>query len=123
MNIVLWVLQGLAGVAFLMAGGMKAMTPKEKLGERMAWVEDYNATQIRLIGLAEVLGGLGLILPGLTNILPILTPIAATCLVIIMAGAVYTHLRRKENNGLVAPIVLLIIPVVIAIGRFWISPF
>ena len=122
MNTVLWVLQGLAGFMFIMAGGMKMMQSKENLGKRMAWVEDYSATQIRLIGLAELLGGLGMILPGLTHVLPILTPIAAACLAIIMAGAAYTHIRRKEFNGLVAPIVLLILSILIAIGRFWISP-
>ena len=122
MNIVLWIAQGLAGVMFLIAGIMKSTQPKEKLAARMAWVEDYSPTQIRLIGLSEVLGGLGLVLPALTGILPILTPIAAACLIVIMAGAIYTHLKRKENNGLIAPSVLLLLSALIAVGRFWILP-
>ncbi len=122
MNIALWIMQGLAGVMFLLAGVLKASQPKEKLAKNMAWVEDFSATQIRLIGLSEILGGLGLILPGVTHILPVLTPIAAACLAVIMGGAVYTHLRRKENNGMVAPAVLLLLSVIVAIGRFFISP-
>ena len=123
MNIGLWVAQGLAGLMFFLAGSMKVVQGKEKLRGRMGWVDDYSAAQVRLIGLAELLGGLGLILPGLTGIFPILTPIAAACLTIIRAGAVYTHFRRKETSTLAAPVVLLVLPIFIAIGRFWISPF
>ncbi|WP_420643045.1 DoxX family protein [Candidatus Leptofilum sp.] len=50
MNIALWIAQGLLAVAFLMAGGMKVMQPKEKLAENMAWVEDFLANTIKGIG-------------------------------------------------------------------------
>jgi hypothetical protein len=39
-----------------------------------------------------------------------------------MAGAIYTHVKRKENNGLIAPSVLLLLSALIAVGRFWILP-
>ena len=39
------------------------------------------------IGVAEVLGAIGLILPGVLRIRPGLTPLAAAGLVIIMIGA------------------------------------
>jgi len=42
---------------------------------------------IKFIGVAEVLGAIGLILPRLLRIRPGLTPLAATGLVIIMIGA------------------------------------
>lgn len=35
MNIALWVVQGLVAIVFLMAGGMKAIRPKEQLAENM----------------------------------------------------------------------------------------
>ena len=43
------------------AGFAKATSPKAKLAEnpRMAWTEDFSPLAIRLIGIAEVLGGLG----------------------------------------------------------------
>ena len=47
MNIALWIVQGLLAVAFLMAGGMKLMQPKEKLAEKMAWVEDFAPNTIK----------------------------------------------------------------------------
>jgi hypothetical protein len=45
-----------------------------------AWVEDFCAGTVRLIGTMEILGAVGLSLPAATGITPILTPLAATCL-------------------------------------------
>lgn len=122
MNVFLWIVQGLAAVIFLGVGGMKLTRTKEQLQPRLAYMEDFSQNQIRLIGLAEVLGALGLILPALTGILPWLTPVAATGLVGLMVGAVYTHYRRKEFSHIVVPGALLVMAAIAAIGRFWISP-
>ena len=70
MNVVIWVVQVALGLAFILAGFMKATQPREKLTERMTWVEDYSGPQVKLIGSIEVLGGLGLILPAWTGIGP-----------------------------------------------------
>jgi uncharacterized membrane protein len=122
MNIVLWILQGLLALVFLMAGVMKSTRTKEQLGSRMAWVEDFSPTVIRLIGLAELLGALGLILPAVTGILPWLTPLAATGLVLVMAGASFTHYRRKEFSSIGMTLILLILAGITAVGRFWMFP-
>ncbi|HVQ38421.1 MAG TPA: DoxX family protein, partial [Pyrinomonadaceae bacterium] len=89
MNIALWILQVLLALMFLFAGGMKLVIPPDV----MAKMGSPNQVQlpgllIRLIGVFEVLGGLGLILPGLLRIKRGLTPAAAIGLVIIMIGAV-----------------------------------
>jgi hypothetical protein len=51
-----------------------------------------------------------------TGILPVLTPVAACCLLVLMLGAVKTHVDLKEP--LVAPAVLSALALVIALGRF-----
>jgi len=79
----LWVVQGLLALLFLFAGGMKLVLPVEEMTKQMPLPGAF----LRFIGVAEVLGGLGLILPGLTGIRPDLTPLAAAGLVIIMIGA------------------------------------
>ena len=96
MNTTLWIVQGILAMMFLMVGMMKLMQPKEKMAEKMAWVEDFSQGQIRGIGILEVMGALGLILPMLTGIAPILTPLAALGLGLTMIGAFMTHLRRKD---------------------------
>jgi uncharacterized membrane protein len=51
---------------------------------------------VRVIGVVEVLGALGLILPAATRIKPSLTPLAAIGLTTVMALASITHLVRGE---------------------------
>ena len=123
MNIALWVVQGLLAVAFLMAGFMKASQPKEKLAARMAWVEDFSAGNIRLIGILEVLAAIGLILPPITGILPWLAPLAAVGLILTMIGAARTHQRRVENQMIGTNVVLLLLAAFVAYGRFVLAPF
>ena len=122
MNIALWIAQALLGLAFLGAGSLKASQPAEKLKKNMGWVEDINPGFVKIIGILEILGGLGLILPAVTHILPWLTPIAAIGLAIIMIGAVVVHVRRHEMAALGAPIVLLILSLLVVYGRFVLVP-
>jgi uncharacterized membrane protein len=123
MGIALWAFQVLLGLAFIAAGGMKLAQPKEKLAQNnMAWVEDFSQGAVRLIGALEVLGALGLVLPALTGILPWLTPLAALGLALLMAGAAYTHLRRKEGSAVVPPAVLLLLAALVAVGRSFVVP-
>lgn len=77
MNKALWGVQILIGLAFIMFGGMKLVTPAETLAVDMNWVNYFPAMVVKLIGLLELLGGLGLILPSVTRIKPELTPLAA----------------------------------------------
>jgi hypothetical protein len=116
-NIVLWIIAGLLAAAFLGAGVMKLTQPKEKLASSgMAWTEDFSPGTIKLIGLAEVLAAIGLILPAALDIAPILVPLAATGLVLVMAGAIVVHLRRKEP--IIPQALLLILAAVVVWGRF-----
>jgi len=117
-NVALWIVQILLTVAFLGAGAMKLLQPKEKVAASMAWAESFSPTAIKLIGLVEVLGALGLVLPALTGIAPILTPLAATGLALVMVGAVVTHARRDENQMIGANVVLLLLAAFVAWGRF-----
>jgi urea transporter len=116
MNIALWVVQGLLAFVMVMAGAFKVATPREKLSEKMKWAKTWTDTNVKLLGLAEVLGGVGLVVPWVTGILPVLTPIAAVCLAILMGGAVKTHLDHKEPP--IPAVVLGVLCVLVALGRF-----
>lgn len=122
MNTTLWITQGLLAAAFGMAGVMKVMQPKEKMAEKMAWVNDFTASQIRSIGIVEILGAIGLILPAATGILPWLTPLAAVGLVLTMIGAARTHVRRDEYPKIVPNAVLLLLALIVVYGRFVSTP-
>ena len=107
MEIAVWVVQGLLGIAFLMAGIMKSTQSKEALAERgLAWVEDFDANIVKGIGVLEVLGAIGITLPILFGIAQFLTPLAAGGLVLTMIGAAITHMRRNELPVIVPNIIL-----------------
>ncbi|GED96449.1 DoxX family protein [Gordonia crocea] len=118
MNIALWIVAIVLGVAFLAAGLLKATQPKAKLAENMAWVEDFSDGTVKFIGWAEVLGGIGLVLPAAVNIAPILVPIAATCLAVTMVLAAIVHLRRGEASKVPANIGLFALAAFVAVMRF-----
>jgi len=122
MKYVLWVLQVLLGLAFLAAGGMKLIQPYAELAQQMAWVSDVPEVLVRFIGVAEVLGGLGLILPAATRILPWLTPVAAAGLVLDMLLATLFHLVRGEGGVGVVPLLLGLLAALVAYGRWRMVP-
>ncbi|MET8213877.1 DoxX family protein [Streptomyces sp. NPDC005373] len=118
MNVFLWILQGGLAALFLAAGVTKATQPREKLISQLPWVSDVSTSVVRLIGVAELVGALGLILPGAFDIATVLTPLAATGLAVIMVPAMGLHARRKEPQAIGFNAILLIVAAVIMWGRF-----
>ncbi len=118
MDTILWITQGFLAFSFLMAGFMKLTKQKEELADKMAFVEDFSASTVRLIGALEVLAAIGLILPWLLNIVPQLTALAAVGLILVMIGAIITHIRRKESSMLVVNFALLLMAGFVVWGRF-----
>ena len=116
MNIALWIVQGLLAFAMFGAGMFKVTTPHAKLAEKMKWATSWPAGRVKLLGIAQVVGAVGLVVPWATGIVPILTPIAACCLLVLMLGAIKTHVDLKEP--VVAPAFLSALALVIALGRF-----
>ncbi|MDW3214778.1 MAG: DoxX family protein [Ilumatobacteraceae bacterium] len=119
MNIVLWIIAAVLAFAFIAAGLMKLTTPREQLAAKMAWAADFSDAQLKGIGAVEVLGGIGVVLPALVDIAPVLVPIAAAGLAVVMAVAAVVHVRRGDTLAETVPsIVLGVLAVVVAIGRF-----
>src|SRR5258708_35207384 len=88
MNLALWIIAIVLAVAFAASGLMKQFVPKDKLvTSGQGWAHDFSPTSIRLIGLAEILGAIGLVLPAAMHIAPILVPLAAAGLALVMPGA------------------------------------
>ncbi|WIG59981.1 MAG: hypothetical protein OJF49_002729 [Ktedonobacterales bacterium] len=122
MNIVLWIAQILLALAFLMAGIPKATQPIPILAKRLTWAADIPMPLVRFIGVAEILGAIGLILPALTQIQPWLTIAAALGLALIMLGAIIFHIARKEYAQPAMNAILLLLALLIVIGRWKLAP-
>ncbi len=115
MNIALWILQGLLAVAFLIAGSFKLLTPAE---EMVAMGMTVPTLVLRIAGITELLGALGLVLPSALRIQPRLTPIAASLLTFQVGLAVVVHLIMGEVDAIVPPLFLLVLCGIVAYGRF-----
>ena len=119
MNTVLWIVAGVLAAAFLAAGLMKVLRPREQLVKSgMTWAEDFSPTMVRAIGALEILAAIGLILPALLDVAPVLVPLAALGLVLMMIGAAVVHARRKEYSAMAPSLVLLVLAAFVAWGRF-----
>ena len=116
MNYVLWIVQGLLALVFLFAGGIKLVLPIEAMTEQMPLPGWF----LRFIGVAEVLGAIGLILPGLLHIRPGLTPLAAAGLVIIMMGA--TVVTLAGGLGVGAALIPLVVGLLSAFVAYFRRP-
>jgi putative oxidoreductase len=117
LHLALWVVQGLLGVMFLSVGAMKATQPIAVLANMLGWPAAVPAALVRVIGVAEFLGGLGLILPAATRVKPMLTPLAAVGLAMVMLFAAIFHISRGEFGELLSPLVLGGLAAFVAWGR------
>ena len=124
MDIALWILQILLALAFVGAGVNHAFRfDRFAARPRMAWATDIGRERMRLIGVAEIAGGIGLIAPAGMGILPWLTPLAAAGLVLVMLAAAAFHARRSgEESNVAINLVLGALALVVVVGRAFIQP-
>jgi uncharacterized membrane protein len=73
---------------------------------------------LKFIGVAEVLGAIGVVVPWLTRIRPGLTPLAAAGLVIIMTGATVVTLVSGQVAPALIPAVAGVLAALVARGRW-----
>jgi hypothetical protein len=118
MNYALWIIQAVLALLFLFSGGVKLVLPIEMVAKQTALPGIF----LRFIGGCEVLGGLGLILPGLLRIKTGLTPLAASCLLVIMIGAVAVTLQIGGGAKALIPALVGLLLVFVAYGRWRLAP-
>ncbi|HVU96417.1 MAG TPA: DoxX family protein [Puia sp.] len=120
MNTILWASQILLALAFLYSGINKSILSEQQLIARgQTGVVGYSPAAIHLIGVAEILGSIGIIVPCWTGILPWLTPVAACCFAVIMLLAAPIHYRLKEPRNVATNMTLLVLSLFVAFGRFF----
>jgi putative oxidoreductase len=109
-NIIAWILQGLAGLAFIFIGGMKVKDLPATIDNfvKMGFPGWFGY----LVAFGELLGGIGLLIPRTVRL-------AAAGLLIIMIGAVWVH-ATKIPGGIATggpAIALLVMLVLILLLR------
>ena len=126
MNTTLWITAGVVAAGFVIGGTALLLLPKEKyraLGANQHWVDDFGNGHLKTIGTIKVLGAIGLVLPAAVGVAPLLAPIAACGLMLFMAGAATTRLRRSEWAYMAGDIAFIAVFAFLAWGRFAVAPF
>jgi uncharacterized membrane protein len=110
---IMWAIQIFLAVAFGAAGTMKLVRSKAYLAANphTGWMHRVPEAQIKLLGLAEVLGAIGLVVPMAIGTAPFLTRAAAACLAALMGGAVAPHVSRREPATVATALAVLTIVV------------
>jgi DoxX-like family len=118
-NVALWVLQILLGLFMALASGVpKLLLPAESLPMPIP----IPGPLLIFIGVAEILGGLGLILPGLLKIRPGLTPLAAAGLALIAIGGTVYQLMAGEPGNAAFAVAIALLCAFVAYGRWQLVP-
>jgi hypothetical protein len=117
-NRALWIVQALLAALFVFAGGMKLVVSLETLKGPVPLPGPF----MRFLGVAEVLGAIGLILPELLQIRPGLTPLAAAGLAIIMIGATVITMMGGDVATAPIPLVVGLLAAFVAYGRWRLVP-
>ena len=108
LRIAFWVAQIIVALIFCGAGLFKLSAPIPDLATAMKWPGEFSPTFVRIIGLIDLLGGIGILLPALTRILPKLTILAAIGCTVLQVIAIGFHSSRGEFN--VLPLNFLLLP-------------
>ena len=118
MNTILWSCQVILALVFAYSGVCKTFYSREKLmAIGQTGVAALSDILMRVTGIAELLGVVGIIVPWWVGIAPILTPLTALCFAIIMVLAARVHYRRKEVKNVRNNIILLFICLFVVFGR------
>ncbi|TBN58181.1 DoxX family protein [Glaciihabitans arcticus] len=121
MEIALWIVASIVAAFYLMAGGMKTFKTVDFV-EKAPWAKRMGVPLVRVVGILELLGAVGIVLPQLTGIgAPALTIIAAGCLALVQIVAIGIHIAEKSLGSLPINVAMVILPLFVMIGRlFWV---
>jgi hypothetical protein len=119
MDTLLWLVSALLALVYVATGYTKLTSSRARLlaNPGMGWVEEVPTSQVRLVGLLEIAGAIGVLMPWATGIMAPLTPLAALGLAAVQVGAIATHVQRGETEHLATNVLLLAAALMVAVGR------
>ena len=113
----LWAAQFLLCIGFVAIGLMKILMSIPALAAMWPWAGELPKPIVRLLGVVDLAGGVGVLAPMLTGILPRLTVLAAAGCAALQVCAIIFHTSRGEYGGLPVNAVFLALAVFIFLGR------
>ncbi|MBK9107574.1 MAG: DoxX family protein [Saprospiraceae bacterium] len=118
MELIIWIFQTLLALVFAGAA-MKKLNPSTNnmLAGKQS-LPDRKLIFLKILGVLELLGVIGIIVPQLINVYPILTPVTAVCFVLVLTGALFDKIKSKEMKMLPLIVVCILMSIVVAYYRF-----
>lgn len=119
MNLALWIGQGLLAVIFALSGALKSTQSRDRMietGQTAAKI--VPLPWMRVAGVSELFGVLGVVLPWATGTARVLTPVAAAGFAVIMVFAAAIHSRLREPRAIATNAVIFLVAVLVSVGRF-----
>ena len=121
MNMLLWVLQGLAALLYGMSGVMKVFM-FDKISQDVPSFGALPREAWMALGILELVCAVGLIVPAFFHWQPTLTVVAATVLAIESLLFIWVHARYGEIMTIVFSGVLGLLMAFLAYGRMVLKP-
>ena len=121
MNILLWVLQGLAALLYGASGVMKVFL-FEKVSEGVPSFGAMPRGAWTVLGVVELVCSVGLVAPGALHWEPGVTVVAAGVLAVESLVFVWVHLKYKEATPIVMSAVLGLVMAFLVYGRIVLRP-
>lgn len=123
MDAALWVTAAFLCAAFLYAGSFMLFRPREQAVIGLdSWARSFSEPVVKVVGVVEILGALGVLFGGFFAGAALVVPISAVVLGLIMVDAFAIHSRRHETPNAVVAVVLFLLAAFTAWGRFTLWP-
>jgi VIT1/CCC1 family predicted Fe2+/Mn2+ transporter len=111
----LLIIQGLLGLLFVITGSFKFFQSREKvIASGGAWAADFKPATVKIIAGTELISALLVLIPMFLGHAQYIAFIGAASIAVIMAGAIYTHIRRKEFQHAIINVVFLLMALFVA---------
>ena len=122
LNISLWVVQLLLMAVFVLTGFVKVFQPIGVLAETYRWIGVAPPLFVRFVGICELLAAAGLLGPAALRVMPRLTVFAAMGIILLMVGAIVTHVLLGPWSTIIVNLMLLSLAAFVAYGRSILVP-
>jgi drug/metabolite transporter superfamily protein YnfA len=119
MNLTLWIGQVLLAAIFALSGALKSAQSRDRMiatGQTAAKIVPLPF--MRLAGMTELAGVLGVVLPWATGVARVLTPVAAAGFAVVMVLAAAVHARLREPRAIATNAGIFVVAVLVSWGRF-----
>jgi uncharacterized membrane protein len=117
LHVSLWIVQILLSLTLIWSSAMKLFQSPKELSAMWPWAGEVSVGLVKITGIVDLLGALGLILPMLLRIKPIVTVAAALGIILLMVCAAVFHISRGEGSQIMPNVIFASLAAFVAWGR------